>query len=97
MKTEPLAGDELQRAKDYLKGSMLLGLESSTSRMSNLARQEMYFGRHVGLNEIARRVDSVTATDVLAVANDLLDPSRLGLTILGPMNGVRMGRADLKC
>src|SRR5204863_5336120 len=47
LKAAPPASEELQRVKDYLKGSMLLGLESTPSRMSNLARQEMYFGRHV--------------------------------------------------
>lgn len=97
MKTELLAEEEIQRAKDYLKGSMLLGLESSSSRMSNLARQEMYFGRHVSMDEIAKRVDAVTREEVLEVANELLDCSRLGLTILGPMNGVKVSRSDLKC
>ncbi|MGH9402580.1 MAG: M16 family metallopeptidase, partial [Terriglobia bacterium] len=97
MKTQPLTEAELQHAKDYLKGSMLLGLESTTSRMSNLARQEMYFGRTVSMDEIARRVDAVTAPEVLDVANELLDPSRSGLTILGPMNGVKISRSELKC
>ncbi len=97
MKTQPLTEAELQHAKDYLKGSMLLGLESTTSRMSNLARQEMYFGRNVSMDEIARRVDAVTAPEVLDVANELLDPSRSGLTILGPMNGVKISRSELKC
>ncbi|MGH9406644.1 MAG: M16 family metallopeptidase [Terriglobia bacterium] len=97
MKTERLSGEEMQHAKDYLKGSMLLGLESTTSRMSNLARQEMYFGRHISLDEIASRVDSVTAEEVLGVANELLDPARIALTILGPLNGSRISRSDLKC
>lgn len=97
MKTQPLAEEEIQRAKDYLKGSMLLGLESSSSRMSNLARQEMYFGRHVSMDEIAQRIDAVTREEVLEVANELLDSSRLGLTILGPMDGVKVTRSDLKC
>ncbi|MGH9355678.1 MAG: M16 family metallopeptidase [Terriglobia bacterium] len=97
MKTEPLGADELQRAQDYLKGSMLLGLESTSSRMSNLARQEMYFGRQVTLDEIARRIDGVTVADVQGVANDLLDPCRLGLTILGPINGTTITRSALTC
>ena len=45
MKQEPVSAEELRRAKDQLKGSLLLSLESTGSRMSNLARQEMYFGR----------------------------------------------------
>ncbi|HLI30153.1 MAG TPA: pitrilysin family protein [Terriglobia bacterium] len=97
MKVEPLSVEELQRAKDYLKGSMLLGLESTSSRMSNLARQEMYFGRQVSLDEIARRIDAVTVEDVQGVANELLNPDRIGLTILGPINGTKITRSDLKC
>ena len=45
LKDELLPAEELRRAKDHLKGSLILGLESSSSRMSNLARQELYFGR----------------------------------------------------
>ncbi|MGH9374845.1 MAG: M16 family metallopeptidase, partial [Terriglobia bacterium] len=97
MKAEPLGADELQRAKDYLKGSMLLGLESTSSRMSNLARQEMYFGRQVSLDEIAQRIDAVTVEDVQQVANELLNSDRIGLTILGPINGTKISRSELKC
>jgi predicted Zn-dependent peptidase len=56
LKSNPISQEELQRAKDYLKGSLLLSLESSTSRMGNAARQEMYFGRHFSQDEIARSV-----------------------------------------
>src|SRR5450759_5161962 len=52
-----LGDEELQRAKDYLKGSMLLSLESTPSRMSNLARQDIVFGRHISLDEIAAGID----------------------------------------
>lgn len=97
LKSQPLTGEELRRTKDYLKGSTLLGLESTTSRMSNLARQEMYFGRHFSMDEIAREVEAVTAEDVLGVAQDLLEPGRIALTVLGPLNGNRITRADLAC
>ncbi len=97
LKSEPLSDEELQRAKDYLKGSTLLSLESTMSRMSNLARQEMYFGRHITMDEIAALVDAVTADDVLAVARELFDASRIGLTVLGPLNGFRIKRSELAC
>jgi predicted Zn-dependent peptidase len=97
LKSEALTDEELRRTKDYLKGSTLLGLESTTSRMSNLARQETYFGRHISMDEIAREVESVTADDVLGVARDLLVPGRIALTVLGPVNGTRLTRADLAC
>lgn len=97
MKTNLLSEEELQHAKDFLKGSTLLGLESTMSRMSNLARQEMYFGRYVTMDEIARRVDAVTAEDVRTVAQELFDPLRIGLTVLGPGDGFKITRTHLQC
>lgn len=97
LKSNPISQEELQRAKDYLKGSLLLSLESSTSRMGNLARQEMYFGRSISQDEIARSVDAVTAEQVLAVAQEFFRPERLAITVLGPINGLKLTRADLGC
>ena len=50
--TTVVPADELRRAKDHLKGSLMLSLESTSSRMSHLARQELYFGRHFTLDEM---------------------------------------------
>ena len=97
LKSELLTVEELRHTKDYLKGSTLLGLESTMSRMANLARQEMYFGRHISMDELAREVDAVTAEDVLGVARELLKPGEIALTVLGPLNGTRISRADLAC
>jgi predicted Zn-dependent peptidase len=97
LKSSPLGGDELQRAKDYLKGSMLLSLESTPSRMSNLARQEMVFGRHQSLDEIAAQINAVTTEEVQAVACNLFVADHIALTVLGPMNGLKITRRDLAC
>lgn len=97
LKSNPITPEELQRAKDYLKGSLLLSLESSTSRMSNLARQEMYFGRYITQDEIARSVDAVTAEQVLGVAQEFFRPERLAVTVLGPAGGLKLSRSDLAC
>ncbi len=97
LKSAPLGDEELRRAKDYLKGSMLLSLESTTSRMSNLARQEMIFGRHISLDEIAASIDAVTAEEVQEVARALLVPDHVAVTALGPLNGMKISRADLAC
>lgn len=97
LKSSPLADEELQRAKDYLKGSMLLSLESTMSRMSNLARQEMYFGRSISLDEIAERVDAVTPEAVLDVARELFHTDQIALTALGPLDRMKISRANLKC
>jgi predicted Zn-dependent peptidase len=97
LKTTPISQEELQRAKDYLKGSLLLSLESSTSRMGNLARQEMYFGRYITQDEIAKSVDAVTAEQVLAVAQEFFRPERLAVTVLGPTSALKLTRADVAC
>ena len=97
MKETPLPAEELQHAKDYLKGSLLLSLESTMSRMSNLARQEMYFGRYISLDEIAADVDAVTVEQVQAVARDFFSTDRIALTILGPQDHLRITRSDLAC
>ena len=62
---------ELQRAKDHLKGSLMLSLENTASRMSHLARQEIYFDRQFGLDETLAGIERVTADDVQRVAADL--------------------------
>jgi predicted Zn-dependent peptidase len=97
LKDAPLREEELQRAKDYLKGNLLLSLESTMSRMSNLARLEMYFGRYISLDEVAAGVDAVTAEDVLAVARELISTKQIALTVLGPHDNLKLTRADLVC
>src|SRR5207302_7562987 len=63
LKTETVPPEELRRAKDQLKGSLMLSLESSTARMSNLARQEMYFDRFYTLDELIEKIEGVTAEE----------------------------------
>ncbi len=97
LKSEPVTEEELQRAKDQLKGNILLGLESSSSRMTNLARQQMYFGHFFGVEEIIRRVDEVTREGIQQLANSLFDPEAVALTLLGNLNGLKITRRDLAC
>jgi predicted Zn-dependent peptidase len=97
LKSEALSDQELQHAKDYLKGSLLLSLETTGSRMSNVARQEMYFGRYISLDETSRRVDEVAAPEILEVAREFFQTDRLAVTFLGPINDFRFTRADLAC
>src|SRR5258705_11907543 len=72
LKSAPVPEEELRRAKDQLKGSLMLSLESSTARMSNLARQKMYFDRFYGLDELIDRIEAVTAEDLHHPANEFL-------------------------
>jgi predicted Zn-dependent peptidase len=97
LKSEPLPAEELQRAKDQLKGNLMLSLESSMSRMSNLARQQMYFERFFGLEEILAMVESVTEEQVMAMAARLFQPERVAVTLLGRLDGLRLTRSRLAC
>jgi predicted Zn-dependent peptidase len=90
IKDEPLPGSELQRAKDHLKGSLMLNLESTSSRMSHLARQEIYFDRQFGLDETLEGVERVTVQDVQRVARDLFVNGALAATVLGNVNGLQL-------
>jgi predicted Zn-dependent peptidase len=95
MRDEPLPGSELQRAKDHLKGSLMLNLESTSSRMSHLARQEIYFDRQFGLDETLEGIERVTVGDVQRVALDLFGADALAATVLGAVNGLQLPRERL--
>jgi predicted Zn-dependent peptidase len=86
---------ELRRAKDHLKGSLMLSLESTSSRMSNLARQEIYFDRQYGLDETLAGIEAVTADDIGRVAQELFSNGSLGATVLGPNRGLTLTKAQL--
>jgi len=97
LKEEILPAEELTRAKDQLKGNILMGLESSNSRMANLARQEIYFGQFFTAEEITARIDAVEAAQVQAMAQHLFDPDRIAVTLLGRLDGIKLNRARLVC
>ena len=96
-KETPVPDEELSRVKNQLKGSLMLSLESTSSRMANLARQELYFGRFYTLDEILSAIDQVTAADIQQVARDFFQPERIALTALGELNGFKLRREDLVC
>jgi predicted Zn-dependent peptidase len=87
---------ELQRAKDHLKGSLMLSLENTASRMSHLARQEIYFDRQFGLDETLQGIERVTPDDVQRVAADLFRNGALAATVLGNVNGLQIPRERLE-
>jgi len=82
-RNEGATPEELADAKLHLKGSILLSLESTTSRMSGIARQEYYFGRQYTPDEIIEHIDRVTLDDIQAAARTMVDPESLSLTMLG--------------
>ena len=90
-----LTETELTRARNQMKGNILLGLETSDSRMSRVAKNAIYFGRDVPLEEVAAAVDAVTNDDVLRVSRRLFQPRSLALTVLGDLKGHRLDEAAL--
>jgi predicted Zn-dependent peptidase len=97
LKEEPMPADELRRAKDQLLGNIILSMESSGARMSNLARQEMYFDHFFGIDEIMQQVEAVTEEQVMTMARELFDPEKIAVTMLGRLDGIKVGRGDLVC
>ncbi len=97
LKEAPLSQEELTRAKDQLKGNILMGLESSNSRMANLARQEMYFHQFSTAEEIIARIDVVEPAQVQAMAQRLFVPERIAVTLLGRLDGIKLTRKMLVC
>jgi predicted Zn-dependent peptidase len=95
IKETPINDAELRRAKDHLKGSLMLSLENTASRMSHLARQEIYFDRQFGLDETLAGIERIAPADVQRVARDLFSNGSLGATVLGPVNGLKVSRDRL--
>jgi len=97
LKNEPVPEEELSRSKAQLKGSLMLSLESSTARMSNLARQEMYFERFYDLDELIQKIEAVTVEDLTALANQFFKTELVAVTVLGNLPGLKITRDQLAC
>lgn len=83
---DTITAEEVEKAKRHLKGNLILGLESTNSRMNNIARQEIYFGRYFSPDEIIRAVDGVNLRQVKELADRLLGGDRTSLTAYGPLS-----------
>jgi len=97
LKEETVSDVELKRAKDQVKSNMVIGLESSGSRMANLARQQMYFGRFFGIDEMMEEIEAVTTAGVQELAQELFQPETMALTLLGNLGSMKIERGDLAC
>ena len=85
LQAKPVPRAELARAKSQLKGNLMLGLESTSSRMSKLAKDEIHFGRHVPLREIMADIDAVSESQLSRLSRELFDDRYLTVTALGPL------------
>ena len=76
---------ELERTKNQLKGTLMLGLEGTYGRMNKLAKDELAQGRYVSLRELVSAIDRVSVQDVQAIGQELLDFGSMSVTALGPV------------
>ena len=82
--TEPLKKSTLSKLKNQLKGNLVLALESSSRRMSRLAKNEIYFGGYVSLDTLISGIDQVNQEDILAIAKKVFRPEKFVTVILNP-------------
>ena len=97
VKNNLIGEDELRRAKDHLKGSLMLSLESTSSRMSNLARQELYFQHFWTFDEMLEAIEAVTRDQVQAIAHQFFTTDNMALAMLGRVKNMEITRDDLAC
>ncbi len=97
IKEEPISSEELRRAKDHLKGSLMLSLESTSSRMSNLARQELYFKDFLTLDEMLENIEAVNRDEVQKIAQEFFRTENVALAMLGKLGDNHITREDLVC
>ena len=77
--------NELERVKAQMKGSLMLSLESSHSRMNKLAKDELTYGRHTSLNNMLAHIDYVNVEQVFNVGRQYFGLDSLAITGLGPL------------
>lgn len=97
LKQEPPPAEELAHARQSVKAGILLGLETSSSRMSHLARQWLTFGRFFSVDEIAAALDRVTPEEVQQEALRSFQTGKIGLAVLGRVEEAGIAPADLEC
>lgn len=85
IKREGLTKEELERGKEYIKGTMVLGLESTSSRMSYMAKSEFYYNRVITIDEVFEKIDKVTQDDIIRLANQYFKDEYLTLAVIGDL------------
>jgi predicted Zn-dependent peptidase len=96
LKKDGISVDELARAKEHLKGNLMLSLESTSSRMNRLARQELRFGAFHSIDEMLGSIDAVRLDEVEALIHRVLDEEQLALMTLGPVDRRNLPREMLR-
>lgn len=96
IKTDGVTDAELQLAKDQIKASILLGLEDSGARATTLARQEIFFGKQISVEETLESLEKVTTRDVQSIAREFFKTDNMSLAALGNLDGIKIARKHLE-
>src|SRR5207302_11487680 len=83
--TVGLGQDELERAKNQIRGSILLGLDSTSGRMTRLAKTLIYYDRVIPIEEVIEKITRVTPEDAAQIASDLLGAGQFACAAIGPV------------
>lgn len=86
LKKSGITEEELVKSKEQLKGNLLLGLESSSSRMSRLGKLEITLGQYISLDDVVEKIDRISLADIEQVLHSLFTPDTICFTALGPIN-----------
>lgn len=76
--------DELRKAKDYIKGKSVIGLEASNAVAGFVGEQAMLYGKAIQIDAVLKRIEAVTAAEIKAVAKTIFKNNRLNLALIGP-------------
>jgi len=82
LRENPVSEREIKKVKEYLKGGTLLNLENTTNRMMRVATSMLYYNRVIPVEEYLKKLDEINSDDVIKIANELLDESKLIKVIL---------------
>ncbi len=86
LKRQKLASNVLAKLKSQMQGHLILGMESTTSRMNRIARQELMSRRYQTLDQVLKEIDKVDASRLMDLANRVFDESKIAMAVLGPVD-----------
>ncbi len=84
--SDSITDEELRRTKDQLMGNIVLGMESTSSRMQSIASQEIYFGRYIPIKETMHEIEKVTLKQAKELSSSLLNNGKISIAALGPVD-----------
>jgi predicted Zn-dependent peptidase len=90
LQRNPVTDEELAHARDFVKSGLVLAMENMEAIMSRIARNELYFGKEIPLQEVLGAIDGVKANDIMRLSSMIFGKQELTCAGLGPLdkNGI---------